>query len=70
MKEYDVFITVDVLQTVKANNEDEAVKLVNKHLDNNNSIIMDRLIYEVEEAWKIKLKQFIQLSESVLVYLH
>lgn len=50
MKEYDVFITVDVLQTIKAHNEDEAIKLVNKHLDNNNSIIMDRLMYEVEEV--------------------
>lgn len=50
MKKYDVFITLDVLQTVKANNEDEAIKLVNKHLDNNNSIIMDKLMYEVEEA--------------------
>lgn len=50
MKEYDIFITLDVLQTVKAHNEDEAIKIVNKHLLNNNSIVMDRLMYEVEEA--------------------
>lgn len=50
MKEYDVFITLDVLQTVKANNEDEAVKLVNEKLYNDHSIIMDKLMYEVEEA--------------------
>lgn len=50
MKKYDVFITLDVLQTVKANNEDEAVKLVNKKLYNDYSIIMDKLMYEVEES--------------------
>lgn len=50
MKEYDVFIILDVLQTVKAHNEDEAIKLVNEKLYNENSIIMDKLMYEVEEA--------------------
>lgn len=50
MKEYDVFITLDVLQTVKANNEDEAVKLVNEKLYNDHLIIMDKLMYEVEES--------------------
>lgn len=50
MKEYDVIVTVEVLQTVEAYDEDEAVELVNDLLWEDHTIIMDNLGYEVNEA--------------------
>lgn len=50
MKEYDVIVTVEILETVKAHDEDEAVKLVNEILLEDHEILMDNLGYEVNEA--------------------
>lgn len=50
MKEYDVIVTLQILQTVEAHDEDEAVQMVEERLWEDHTIIMDNLGYEVNEA--------------------
>lgn len=50
MKEYDVIVSVEIVRTVEAHDEDEAVELVNERLWEDHTIIMDNLGYEVDEA--------------------
>ena len=50
MKEYDVIVTAEVLRTVKAHDEYEAMKKVNDILDKDRTILMDNLAYEVNES--------------------
>ena len=70
MEEYDVIVTVEILRTVKAHDEYEAVEKVNDILDKDRTILMDNLGYEVNEAWKTQLEQFTQSSVSDLACLH
>lgn len=70
MKEYDVIVTVEILRTVEAHDEYEAVQMVEERLWEDHTVLMDNLGYEVNEAWKIQLEQFTQLLEYVLHYLH
>ena len=50
MKEYDVIISVELFDIVKAHNEDEAVEIVEKKLLKDQSLLMDNLMFEVNEA--------------------
>lgn len=50
MKEYDVIVTVEIMRTVEAQDEDEAVQMVEERLLEDQTIIMDNLGYEVNEA--------------------
>ena len=50
MEEYDVNIRVELFDIVKAQNEDEAVKIVEEKLLKDQSLLMDNLVYEVNEA--------------------
>ena len=50
MKEYDVIVSVEVLHTVAAHNGDEAVEKVGELLNEDPSLLMDNLVYEVNEA--------------------
>lgn len=54
MEEYDVNVRVDLFDIVKAHNEDEAVKIVEEKLLKDQSLLMDNLEFEVNEAWKIQ----------------
>ena len=49
MKEYQVIVSVEVLDIVKANDKDEAVEIVEEKLFRDKSLLMDNLWYEVEE---------------------
>lgn len=50
MKEYDVIVSVEILQTVVAFDEDEAVRKVEEHLTEDQSLLIDNLGFEVNEA--------------------
>ena len=50
MEEYDVNVRVELFDIVKAQNEDEAVKIVEEKLLKDRSLLMDNLVYEVNEA--------------------
>ena len=50
MEEYDVNVRVELFDIVKAQNEDEAVKIVEEKLLKDQSLLMDNLVYEVNEA--------------------
>ena len=50
MKEYDVIVSVEILQTVEAQDEDEAVRKVEEHLTEDQPLLMDNLGFEVNEA--------------------
>ena len=50
MEEYDVNVRVELFDIVKAKNEDEAVKIVEEKLLKDQSLLMDNLVYEVNEA--------------------
>ena len=50
MEEYDVNVRVELFDIVKAHNEDEAVKIVEEKLLKDWSLLMDNLVYEVNEA--------------------
>ena len=50
MEEYDVNVRVDLFDIVKAQNEDEAVKIVEEKLLKDQSLLMDNLEFEVNEA--------------------
>ena len=50
MEEYDVNVRVELFDIVKAHNEDEAVKIVEEKLLKDKSLLMDNLVYEVNEA--------------------
>lgn len=50
MEEYDVNVRVELFDMVKAHNEDEAVKIVEEKLLKDRSLLMDNLVYEVNEA--------------------
>ena len=50
MEEYDVNVRVELFDMVKAHNEDEAVKIVEEKLLKDQSLLMDNLVYEVNEA--------------------
>lgn len=50
MEEYDVNVRVELFDIVKAHNEDEAVKIVEEKLLKDQSLLMDNLVYEVNEA--------------------
>ena len=50
MEEYDVNVRVELFDIVKAHNEDEAVKIVGEKLLKDQSLLMDNLVYEVNEA--------------------
>ena len=50
MEEYDVNVRVELFDIVKAHNEDEAVKIVEEKLLKGKSLLMDNLVYEVNEA--------------------
>lgn len=50
MKEYDVIVTVEILRTVEAHDEDEAVQMVEERLWEDHTVLMDNLGYEVNEA--------------------
>ena len=50
MEEYDVNVRVELFDIVKAHNEDEAVKIVEEKLLKDRSLLMDNLVYEVNEA--------------------
>ena len=50
MEEYDVNVRVELFDMVKAHNEDEAVKIVEEKLLKDWSLLMDNLVYEVNEA--------------------
>ena len=54
MEEYDVNVRVELFDIVKAHNEDEAVKIVEEKLLKDQSLLMDNLEFEVNEAWKIQ----------------
>ena len=54
MEEYDVNVRVELFDIVKAQNEDEAVKIVEEKLLKDQSLLMDNLEFEVNEAWKIQ----------------
>ena len=54
MEVYDVNVRVELFDIVKAHNEDEAVKIVEEKLLKDQSLLMDNLVYEVNEAWKIQ----------------
>ena len=53
MEVYDVNVRVELFDIVKAHNEDEAVKIVEEKLLKDQSLLMDNLEFEVNEAWKI-----------------
>ena len=50
MEEYDVNVRVELFDIIKAHNEDEAVKTVEEKLLKDRSLLMDNLVYEVNEA--------------------
>ena len=50
MEEYDVNVRVELFDIVKAQNEDEAVKIVEEKLLKDQSLLMDNLEFEVNEA--------------------
>ena len=50
MEEYDVNVRVELFDIIKAHNEDEAVKIVEEKLLKDQSLLMDNLVYEVNEA--------------------
>jgi len=50
MEEYDVNVRVELFDIIKAHNEDEAVKIVEEKLLKDRSLLMDNLVYEVNEA--------------------
>ena len=50
MEEYDVNVRVELVDIVKAQNEDEAVKIVEEELLKDQSLLMDNLEFEVNEA--------------------
>ena len=50
MEEYDVNVRVELFYIVKAHNEDEAIEIVEKKLLKDQSLLMDNLVYEVNEA--------------------
>ena len=50
LEEYDVNVRVELFDIVKAQNEDEAVKIVEEKLLKDQSLLMDNLVYEVNEA--------------------
>lgn len=50
MKEYDVIVTLEILRTVEAGDEDEAIQMVEELLWEDHTQIMDNLGYEVNEA--------------------
>ena len=50
LKEYDVNVRVELFDIVKAHNEDEAIEIVEKKLLKDQSLLMDNLVYEVNEA--------------------
>ncbi|ALM63070.1 hypothetical protein Phi4_31 [Lactococcus phage 936 group phage Phi4] len=50
MEEYDVNVRVELFDIVKAHNEDEAVKIVEEKLLKDQSLLMDNLEFEVNEA--------------------
>ena len=50
MEEYDVNVRVELFDIVKAQNDDEAVKIVEEKLLKDQSLLMDNLVYEVNEA--------------------
>ena len=50
MEEYDVNVRVELFDIVKAHNEEEAVKIVEEKLLKDQSLLMDNLEFEVNEA--------------------
>jgi len=50
MEEYDVNVRVELFDIVKAHNEDEAIEIVEKKLLKDQSLLMDNLEFEVNEA--------------------
>ena len=50
MKEYVVIVSVEVLDIVKANDKDEAVEIVEEKLFRDKSLLMDNLMFEVNEV--------------------
>ena len=50
MEVYDVNVRVELFDIVKAHNEDEAVKIVEEKLLKDQSLLMDNLEFEVNEA--------------------
>ena len=50
MEEYDVNVRVELFDMVKAHNEDEAIEIVEKKLLKDQSLLMDNLEFEVNEA--------------------
>ena len=50
MEEYDVNVRVELFDIIKAHNEDEAVKIVEEKLLKDQSLLMDNLEFEVNEA--------------------
>lgn len=50
MEEYDVNVRVELFDIVKAHNEDEAIEIVEKKLLKDRSLLMDNLVYEVNEV--------------------
>ena len=50
MKEYEVIVSVEVLDIIKAHDEDEAVEIVERKLLRDQSLLMDNLGFEVNEA--------------------
>ena len=50
MEEYDVNVRVELFDIVKAQNEDEAVKIVEEKILKDQSLLMDNLEFEVNEA--------------------
>ena len=50
MEEYDVNVRVELFDIVKAHNEYEAVKIVEEKLLKDQSLLMDNLEFEVNEA--------------------
>ncbi len=50
MEEYDVNVRVELFDIVKAHNEDEAVEIIEKKLLKDPSLLIDNLMFEVNEA--------------------
>lgn len=50
MKEYDVIVSLEILRTVEAQNEDEAVQMVEERITEDPSLLMNNLGFEVNEA--------------------
>ena len=50
MKEYEVIVSVEVFDIVKAHDKYEAAEIVEDKLFRDNSLLTDNLMFEVNEA--------------------